>query len=69
VRVGVIVRCAVCGNMKKPIGRSGPMDAYYCTEDCNGYRFPPYVGSLWPGESAEEYGYPVGKDGTEEREP
>jgi hypothetical protein len=64
-----MVRCAVCGDMKKPIWRSGPLGASYCDEDCKGYRQPPHVGSLWPGETAEEFGYPVGKDGTEEREP
>jgi hypothetical protein len=67
MRVGVMVTCAQCGDMKKPIGRSGPLGAQYCDEACNGYRFPPYVGSLWPGETAEQFGYPVGKDGTKEQ--
>lgn len=39
-RVGVIVRCAVCGRSKKPIGRSGPLEASYCDEDCTGYQTP-----------------------------
>lgn len=67
MRVGIRVTCAVCGDMKKPIGRSGPLGAEYCTDECPGYRAEPYAGSLWPGESAEDFGYPVGADGTEER--
>lgn len=63
-RVGVIVTCAVCHNMKKPIGRSAPFEAYYCEDECPGYRQQPYPGSLWPGERASEFGYPVGDDGT-----
>jgi hypothetical protein len=63
-RVGIIVRCAVCGDVKKPIGRSGPLGASYCDEDCNGYRQAPFVGSLWPGETSEDFGYPCGTDGT-----
>lgn len=65
MKVGILVRCAVCGDMKKPIGRSGPMGASYCTDDCAGYRQPPFVGSLWPSESEAEFGYPVGNDGVE----
>ena len=64
-RVGVIVRCVVCGGMKKPIGRSGPLEASYCTDECPGYRQAPYVGSLWPNETSEEFGYTLGSyDGT-----
>jgi hypothetical protein len=36
----------------------------YCTDECPGYRQPPYAGSLWPGETEAEFGYPVGDDGT-----
>lgn len=64
LRVGVVVRCAVCGDMKKPIGRSGPLGASYCDDDCDGYRKEPYPGSLWPGETEEEFGFPVGSHGT-----
>lgn len=64
-KVGVIVRCAVCGHMKKPIGRDVALSAHYCDDDCTGYRQPPYPGSLWPGESESDFGYPVGDDGTE----
>ena len=64
-RRGLLVHCVVCGQMKRPIGRSGPLSVSYCNEECSGYRQPPYVGSLWPGETAEEFGYPVSEDGTE----
>jgi len=72
-KVGVQVKCAVCGHMKKPRGRSGPLGAYYCeprgpTESylfgCDGYYKPPFVGSLWPGESEADFGYPCMDDGT-----
>ena len=63
-RVGVRVRCAVCGDVKKPIGRYGPLGASYCDEDCAGYRQQPWPGSLWPGESEAEFGYPTSADGT-----
>ena len=65
-RVGVLVRCAVCDDMKKPIGRSGPVGAHYCDDGCPGYRQEPRPGSLWPGESEADFGYPVSTDGTAE---
>lgn len=64
MRVGILVRCASCGDMKKPIGRAGPLGASYCDESCPGYRQPPFVGSLWPNETDHEFGYPVSADGT-----
>lgn len=65
-RVGVVVRCVVCGRMKQPIGRAAPLAASYChAADCSGYWHMPYAGSLWPGETDEAFGYPVGTDGTE----
>lgn len=67
MRIGVAVYCTVCGNMKKPIGRSAPLEASYCEYECQGYRQWPFAGSLWPDETAEEFGYPVGKDGTIEK--
>lgn len=67
MKVGIIVRCAVCGQMKKPIGRSAPLCGGYCDDDCKGYRQEPHPGSLWPSETEAEFGYPVGPDGTEER--
>lgn len=69
MRVGVVVRCLVCGDMKKPIGRDGPSCASYCDHDCPGYRQEPYPGSLWPGETEEQFGYPVSADGTKEITP
>lgn len=68
MKVGISVTCTVCGFMKKPIGRSGSPAAHYCRyEECVGYKDPPYVGSLWPGETEEEFGYAVGNDGVETR--
>ena len=64
IYVGVIVTCLVCHRHKKPIGRSQPLEADYCTDDCLGYRQAPVAGSLWPGETSEEFGYPVSADGT-----
>ena len=63
-RVGVVVTCSRCDYMKKPIGRSAPMGMHYCDDECEGYRQPPYPGSLWPDETEAEFGYPVGPDGT-----
>jgi len=67
VRVGIIVTCAVCGFQKKPIGRDAPFNAYYCEDGCPGYRAEPYPGSLWPGETEAQFGYPIGNDGTRSR--
>ena len=63
-RIGISVYCKVCSDMKKPVGRSAPMCAGYCDDDCPGYRQPPFPGSLWPGETEEGFGYPIGTDGT-----
>ena len=62
--IGVIVTCAKCGWQKKPIGRSAPFESYHCDDECPGYRQPPLPGSLWPGESEADFGYPVGTAGT-----
>jgi hypothetical protein len=62
---GIRVRCAACGLTKKPIGRDASMFASYCTDDCPGYDQPPHVGSLWPGETDADFGYPCGDRGTE----
>lgn len=67
MRVGVVVRCAVCGDMKKPVGRSAPIGASYCDDECRGYRLEPYPGSLWPGESEADFGYAINDHGTVER--
>ena len=56
---GVAVECAVCHRMKKPVGRSAllRMANGLCDDDCPGYRQDPQPGSLWPGETREEFGY------------
>ena len=63
---GVTVRCSVCHMMKKPIGRSAPLEMWggFCDDDCPGYRLEPRPGSLWPHETELDFGYPVGDDGT-----
>lgn len=67
-RRGVVVRCSTCDRMKSPVGRSAPLEMAnsLCDRDCPGYRKEPYVGSLWPGETCEEFGYAHSHDGTEE---
>ena len=67
LRVGIAVACTVCGQRKAPIGRSVPLGMYLCDRDCPGYRQDPYPGSLWPNETSDDFGYPVGADGTVER--
>lgn len=66
MKVGIIVKCIVCGRMKKPIGRSAGLDSSFCDDECSGYRQEPLPGSLWPGETEQAFGYPVGTDGTTE---
>ena len=56
-RIGSYARCAECGRNKKPRGRDS-MDNGLCDRECPGYDQPPYAGDLWPGESAEDFGYP-----------
>lgn len=68
-KVGVAVVCEVCGYQKKPIGRSAPMGVPYCAEaydgeGCDGYYIDPRPGSLWPGESEADFGYPAQNAGT-----
>lgn len=66
-RVGSYARCTVCGLNKKPRGRSAPLEMAngLCDHECEGYDQPPFAGDLWPGETAEEFGYPC--QTTEER--
>lgn len=35
------------------------MQMSMCDYDCPGYELGPRVGQLWPGETAEDFGYPV----------
>lgn len=62
---GIRVECAVCGQTKCPRGRSAPLGPCYCDRDCSGYTQEPHVGSLWPGETDAEFGFPCGDVGTE----
>ena len=57
--VGVAVTCTVCGLRKKPVGRSAPvaMANSLCDHECPGYYEEPKPGSLWPGETKEQFGY------------
>jgi len=62
---GMAVRCNQCGHRKAPIGRSVPLGLHMChASECEGYRQPPYPGSLWPGETEADFGYPVDDNGT-----
>ena len=64
-KIGMAVECTVCGRTKKPVGRDS-MDNGLCSYECPGYREDPRSGSLWPGESESEFGYPVSAVGTTE---
>jgi hypothetical protein len=68
MRIGVSVKCVVCGQNKCPRGRSAPLGAYLCdSETCPGYAQEPRAGDLWPGETEGDFGYPIhGSDGTRE---
>jgi hypothetical protein len=68
MRVGIRVECVACGRTKKPIGRAGALECAgsNCDDDCRGYRTEPFPGSLWPGETEEEFGYPISHDATVE---
>lgn len=71
MKVGVLVKCELCGHQKKPRGRSGPLGGYYCEPEwfghgCPGWAQEPRVGDLWPGETEADFGFPVSADGTEE---
>lgn len=73
-KIGIRVICTECGRQKAPRGRSASPLMTYCLPpfwgpqygepSCNGYYEDPKVGSLWPGESEEDFGYPVENDGT-----
>lgn len=67
MKIGKAVYCQACGMRKTPIGRSPPLGLAnsLCGHECEGYRKEPRPGSLWPGESEEEFGYPAGNYGIE----
>ena len=59
MKIGIAVKCRTCGRMKQPHGRSAPIESSYCDRDsCIGYDDTPKPGCLWPGETAEDFGYP-----------
>lgn len=64
--VGRAVTCTTCGHTKKPIGRDAGWREF-CDFECPGYRLPPHPGNLWPGETAETYGYPGAQGPSGER--
>ena len=67
-KVGVRVDCLRCGRMKQPWGRSVPyasVGAYCYHDSCSGWDEEPLPGSLFPGESEHEFGYPCGLNGVE----
>lgn len=68
MKIGIAENCRTCLRTKRPIGRSAPMEmsGALCGDDCEGYRQEPSPGSLWPGETEEEFGFPVGEDGTKD---
>lgn len=66
-KVGIAVICLVCAQRKAPIGRSVPLMMSLCDHECTGYDAEPFAGSLWPGESEADFGYPVNDRGTEIR--
>lgn len=59
-RFGAYATCETCRKHKKPRGRSAPLEMAnsLCDSDCPGYCQYPLPGDLWPGETAEEFGYP-----------
>lgn len=69
MKIGVRVECVVCHRTKAPHGRSVPiaMAGRLCDSDCSGYYAHPRAGTLWPGETEKDFGYPVGPYGWEER--
>ncbi len=56
--VGSAVECTKCGHRKSPRGRSAPLPIHLCDWECEGYYLDPFPGDLWPGETAEQFGYP-----------
>ncbi len=65
-KIGIRVTCAVCHRQKKPRGRSMPVGFNMCEpESCSAYYCEPRVGDLWPGETAQDFGYPCSDDGTD----
>lgn len=66
MRVGIAVYCSVCKHEKKPHGRSAPLGSYHCDEECSGYELDPKSGCLWPGETEDDFCYPICHHATKE---
>ncbi len=66
ILIGLRIECTVCERTKCPRGRSAPLTSSYCDWECPGWSLEPHVGSLWPGETSAEFGFPVGSVGTRE---
>ena len=58
-RIGTSPECATCRHIMAPLGRSVPLPlaGSMCNDDCPGYMDDPKPDQLWPGETAEEFGY------------
>ena len=78
MRVGIEVRCSVCGKPKAPHGRSLPIPEHrqWCEANflnqalqCPGYYADPQSGCLFPGETEDDYGYECCNNATEEIKP
>ncbi len=69
MKVGIRVTCSTCGKPKAPHGRSvaWAMTDSLCSHHCAGYNEDPRPGCLWPGETAEDFGYHSCDHATEER--
>lgn len=67
MKVGIAVNCPVCHRTKKPRGRSGAIGLSLCEPElCRAYYNDPKVGDLWPGETEEDFGYPISNHGIKE---
>lgn len=66
-KIGICIYCQECGKLKQPWGRSVPISTanIYCYHDnCEGWDKEPLSGSLFPGESEYDFGYPCSDNGT-----
>jgi hypothetical protein len=68
MKIGIAVYCMTCGLRKAPRGRSVPVAIAngMCDTHCSGFYENPRSGDLWPGETEEEFGFPVGNFGVAE---
>lgn len=68
MKVGITVRCLLCGRTKQPHGRSASVLILYCNDECPGYNQDPKPGCLWPNESGADFGYDHCSNATKEIE-